>query len=93
MSEVTDDGALFDAERPLESAVAIKGDRADILYRQQQAVKDTMAAIIKGNHQCGHFGDSNWHHRAANEVFGYIDRVLRHQRSDGGRPGNGGRGR
>jgi hypothetical protein len=75
----------------LPQARTIAGDRADILYRAQGEIKDTLARIIKAQHEPGRFDDNHWHHRAAEEVFGYIDRVLRHQSKDGGRPGNNGR--
>lgn len=69
----------------------IAGDRADILYREQMELKRIMTKIIERNHHPGRFDDVNWPTRAANEVYGYIDRVIRHQRIDGGRPGNDGR--
>lgn len=75
----------------LEQGTTIKGDRADALYHHQDYVKRTLAMIIAGNHHPERLDDVNWSRRAAEEAFGYIDRVIRHQRADGGRPGNNGR--
>ena len=75
----------------LEQGTTIKGDRADVIYRKQALVKETIAKIIAGNYHPERFDDVNWASRAAEEVYGYIDRVIRHQEWHGGRPGNSGR--